>query len=257
MLAGGTEVAGAVTASTLTTVAVFSPIALVGGMVGQLFAPFAITVTVALLASLLVSLTVIPVLAYWFLKPAAGGATPRRSAGRPRRGSCAARCSGRTCRCIAFRHPAARWSPLARRLVLFVCTVGLAGRLETNFFDESGQTTLSVTQTLPVGTSLATTDAAAKKVEEVLADTDGGQDLPGQHRRRRRLFGIGGGGADKATYSVTVDRRRRRARGAGDAARKLDALADAGEIKVDAGGGGGLLRQPAAGDRAGRRRRPR
>ena len=63
------EVAGAVTASTLTTVAVFAPIALVGGMVGQLFAPFAITVTVALLASLLVSLTVVPVLAYWFLKP--------------------------------------------------------------------------------------------------------------------------------------------------------------------------------------------
>ncbi|MGW5670425.1 efflux RND transporter permease subunit, partial [Micromonospora sp. NPDC003776] len=66
------EVAGAVTASTLTTVAVFAPIALVGGFVGQLFAPFAITVTVALLASLLVSLTVIPVLAYWFLKPRAG-----------------------------------------------------------------------------------------------------------------------------------------------------------------------------------------
>ena len=67
------EVAGAVTASTLTTVAVFSPIALVGGLVGQLFAPFAITVTVALVASLLVSLTIIPVLAYWFLKPAGGG----------------------------------------------------------------------------------------------------------------------------------------------------------------------------------------
>ena len=87
------------TASTLTTVAVFSPIALVGGFVGQLFAPFAITVTVALLASLLVSLTVIPVLAYWFLKPRRrrrgrrGG--PRR---RPRRRSCAARCSAPTCR---------------------------------------------------------------------------------------------------------------------------------------------------------------
>lgn len=91
------EVAGAVTASTLTTVAVFAPIALVGGFVGQLFAPFAITVTVALLASLLVSLTVIPVLAYWFLKPPRDGRT-RRSAGPPRRRNCAARCSGRTCR---------------------------------------------------------------------------------------------------------------------------------------------------------------
>src|SRR5258708_25669643 len=58
----------AVTASTLTTVAVFLPLAFTGGIVGQLFNPFAITVTVALLASLFVSLTVIPVLAYWFLK---------------------------------------------------------------------------------------------------------------------------------------------------------------------------------------------
>src|SRR6185436_12165208 len=67
------EVAGAVTASTLTTVAVFSPIALVGGIVGQLFSSFAITITVALLASLFVSLTVIPVLAYWFLRPKLAG----------------------------------------------------------------------------------------------------------------------------------------------------------------------------------------
>ena len=63
------EVAGAVTASTLTTVAVFLPIALVGGMTGELFRPFALTVTIALLASLLVSLTIVPVLAYWFLRP--------------------------------------------------------------------------------------------------------------------------------------------------------------------------------------------
>ncbi|MBI4899756.1 MAG: efflux RND transporter permease subunit, partial [Actinobacteria bacterium] len=62
------EVAGAVTSSTLATVAVFLPIAFVGGQVGQLFRPFALTVTLALLASLLVSLTIIPVLASWFLR---------------------------------------------------------------------------------------------------------------------------------------------------------------------------------------------
>lgn len=61
------EVAGAITASTLTTAAVFVPIAVVGGQVGELFRPFAWTVVIALAASLLVSLTVIPVLAYWFI----------------------------------------------------------------------------------------------------------------------------------------------------------------------------------------------
>ena len=73
ILTAVTEVAGAVTASTLTTVAVFLPIA-AGRRPRRRSSsrPFAITVTVALLASLLVSLTVIPVLAYWFLQAAAG-----------------------------------------------------------------------------------------------------------------------------------------------------------------------------------------
>jgi len=61
------EVAGAVTASTVTTVAVFLPLALVGDVTGELFRPFALTVTIALAASLFVSLTIVPVLAYWFL----------------------------------------------------------------------------------------------------------------------------------------------------------------------------------------------
>ncbi|WP_414172812.1 efflux RND transporter permease subunit [Clavibacter tessellarius] len=63
------EVAGAVTASTATTVAVFLPIALVGDITGELFRPFALTVTIALAASLFVALTIVPVLAYWFLRP--------------------------------------------------------------------------------------------------------------------------------------------------------------------------------------------
>ena len=61
------EVATAVTSSTLATVAVFIPLALVGGQVGELFRPFALTVTLAMLASLFVSLTIVPVLGYWFL----------------------------------------------------------------------------------------------------------------------------------------------------------------------------------------------
>ncbi|OGD25633.1 MAG: hypothetical protein A2V57_01075 [Candidatus Aminicenantes bacterium RBG_19FT_COMBO_65_30] len=60
---GTTEVAGAVTASTLTTVAVFFPIVFVEGIAGQLFKDMALTVTYSLMASLLVSLTLVPMLA--------------------------------------------------------------------------------------------------------------------------------------------------------------------------------------------------
>ena len=61
------EVATAITASTLVTVAVFLPVAFVGGQTGELFRPFALTASLALLASLFVALTIVPVLAYWFL----------------------------------------------------------------------------------------------------------------------------------------------------------------------------------------------
>jgi hydrophobic/amphiphilic exporter-1 (mainly G- bacteria), HAE1 family len=59
---GTTEVAGAVTASTFTTVAVFFPIVFVEGIAGQLFKDMALTVTFSLLASLVVSLTLVPML---------------------------------------------------------------------------------------------------------------------------------------------------------------------------------------------------
>ncbi len=61
---GPREVAGAITAATVTTVGVFLPLGFVGGFVSQFFLPFALTVTFALLASLVCALTVVPVLAY-------------------------------------------------------------------------------------------------------------------------------------------------------------------------------------------------
>jgi HAE1 family hydrophobic/amphiphilic exporter-1 len=60
---GAGEVGGAVTASTLTTIAVFFPLVFVKGIAGQLFSDQALTITFALLASLVVALTLIPMLA--------------------------------------------------------------------------------------------------------------------------------------------------------------------------------------------------
>ncbi|MBT7104657.1 MAG: efflux RND transporter permease subunit [Planctomycetes bacterium] len=60
---GAAEVAGAVTASTLTTVAVFFPIVFVEGLAGQVFGDMAVAVVGSLLAALVVSLTLVPMLA--------------------------------------------------------------------------------------------------------------------------------------------------------------------------------------------------
>ncbi len=62
------EVAGAITTSTLTTIAVFLPLAFIGGIIGTFFVPFALTVTYALLVSLVVALTVVPVLGSLFIR---------------------------------------------------------------------------------------------------------------------------------------------------------------------------------------------
>src|SRR5690349_18416626 len=199
------EVAGAVVASTLTTVAVFAPIALVGGLVGQIFASFAITVTVALLASLFVSLTVVPVLAYWFLKPPAPDADTeaiRRAAEEKERRNPLQRGYLPVIRFATKR----RWTTLAIGLVVLIGTLGLSTRLETNFLDDSGQDSLSITQELPVGTNLEATNAAAKQVEGVLSGTEGVKTYQVSLGSGGDFNPFaGGGGASTASFNVGLD----------------------------------------------------
>ncbi len=63
------EVGPAITASTLTTIVVFLPLAFIEGLVGAFFFPFAITVSFALIGSLVVALTAVPVLGAYLLRP--------------------------------------------------------------------------------------------------------------------------------------------------------------------------------------------
>ncbi|MEU8399957.1 efflux RND transporter permease subunit [Nonomuraea sp. NPDC048892] len=233
------EVSGAVTASTLTTVAVFAPIALVGGLVGELFSPFAITVTVALLASLVVSLTVVPVLAYWFLRTP--DLTPEQA--RKQREEAEAK---------ELRSPLQRaYLPVLRfatkfKLVtiligvaVFVATMGLAGGLQTNFLDSSGQNTLSLSQRMPVGTDLATTDEAAKKVEAVLGAQDGVETYQVNVGGGNAMMGGTGGGADRASYSVTLVEDSDTATIEKELRTAIDGLSGVGEVTIGGGGGGG------------------
>ena len=67
-VSGAGQVVGAVTASTLTTVCVFVPIVFVDGMTKQLFTDLALTMTYALVASLIISLTLVPAMATGMLK---------------------------------------------------------------------------------------------------------------------------------------------------------------------------------------------
>ena len=175
------EVAGAITASTITTVAVFLPIALVDGLVGELFRPFAFTVAIALLASLLVSLTIVPVFAYWFLRMpkrlrAAKEADPKNFEKKQRIAE-----EEREKKSILQRAylPILRgttrrpWLTLFAALLILGYTFSLVPLLKTNFIDGGGSNQFTARLTMPSSTTFEEQDAAAKKIEQQMLDIEG------------------------------------------------------------------------------------
>ncbi|MDQ0990451.1 efflux RND transporter permease subunit [Streptomyces sp. V3I7] len=200
------EVAGAVTSSTLTTVAVFLPIGLVGGMVGAMFGSFSLTVTAALLASLLVSLTVVPVLSYWFLRAPKGtpedAAEARRKAEEKEARSLLQRAYVPVL-CFATRR---RLTSVLIAVVVLFGTFGMGGLLKTNFFDQGEQEVLTVKQQLKPGTSLAATDAQARRVEKLLAATKGVKDYQVTVGSSGFMAAFGGGtDTNQASYQVMLE----------------------------------------------------
>lgn len=233
---GVKEVATAVTASTITTVAVFLPLAFVGGLSGELFQPFAVTVTIALLASLFVSLTIVPVLAYWFL----GDKKPRRKAStkpaKPVR-------SGSEDNDFLQRNyrPIVRWTithPVATMMIAVLTlggTLALTPFVKTNFVGGSGQSTITLTHSTPGGLTLMDRAEVAEDVEAKLLDYDGIETVQ---------TSIGGGNgfaafngqAGNIVYQVTISDEVDADLVRTEVTRDLETITDTGEI-VSAQGG--------------------
>jgi HAE1 family hydrophobic/amphiphilic exporter-1 len=255
------EVAGAITASTITTVAVFLPIALVEGVTGELFRPFSLTVTIALLASLLVSLTIVPVLAYWFLKPAKihkhDDAGEAAAAAFIDESGPAAGSTGSAGAVDELEHPSRlqrgylpiiEWTlrhgvvTLVIAGLVLVGTLALTPFMKTNFLGSSGQNTFQVTQELPVGTSLDAMDEASKPVERTLLDIDGIETVQTSIGSGGRGLAavLGGGSGATITYSVTTDENADQEALQDEVRTELDDLGDSiGEITLAASSGFG------------------
>ena len=224
------EVAGAITSSTLTTVAVFLPIGLVGGQAGQMFRPFALTVTIALLSSLLVSLTVVPVLASWFMKPKADGVDHAALEAK----------ETNTWLHKAY-HPVLGWSLRHRVLTLLIAlaifggTLALTPHLKTDFIGSAGMDSVQVTQELPLGTPLADTDKAAARVEAVLADVPEVESYSTSIGGSSSIFMGSQTAANEATFTVSL-KAGSDGTSVADALRaRLAELDDAGPIEVAVG----------------------
>ena len=165
---GPREVAGAITASTLTTVAVFLPLGFVGGLVSQFFLPFALTVTFALLASLVCALTVVPVLAYFLIDKVT---VKVDESGEPV-GS----------RWVRLYTPVitlvlrSRWTALGTVVVsgvLFLASLTLVSQLPTQFINAGSEKILQVSVAPPSGASSEAVLERAIEAETILdADPD-------------------------------------------------------------------------------------
>ncbi|HSN36955.1 MAG TPA: efflux RND transporter permease subunit [Arthrobacter sp.] len=243
------EVAGAITASTLTTVAVFLPIAFVAGLAGELFRPFALTVTIALLSSLLVSLTIVPVLAYWFLRNPAGKAGKAREATGQQASAreIAARASEAEQRTLLQRgyvpiltktqkHPLVT---LVAALLVLGGTAAMTPLLATDLLGNSGENSMTVRQALPAGTSLAEASAAAGKVEEVLLGIDGVKDVQATTGNAQTGFSaLLSAGASNSSFTVVTEEKADQGNLKDTVRTELARIPDSGKITVGSQQGG-------------------
>ena len=246
VLGGVREVAGAITASTITTVAVFLPIAFVGGIAGELFRPFALTVTIALLASLLVALTIVPVLAFWFLRPQGHGR--RRGRHEQPLSAVAPDEDGPPTRLQRGYRPIIEWTlrhsvlTLVLAVLVLLGTFALAPLMKTNFLGQSGQNTFTVTQQVADGASLDQQRDTGLESSTAIAAVPGVQTVQMTAGRSgntlQAAFG-GGGGATIIRYSVTTDGSADQTAVQQQVRDALGAISDPEGITIGAGGGFG------------------
>jgi len=172
-LRGTTEVASAITSSTLTTIAVFAPLALVGGIVSKFFVPLSLTVALALAASLVVAVTIIPVLVSIFLRRRTVDRAPEAREVDPGEGT------QRAGLLLRLYTPMLRWSLRHRLAVLLLAFLAFAGGLglvrflPVTFFPPSEERLLIADVELPAGTALERTSEELRPFEDFLQEDVG------------------------------------------------------------------------------------
>lgn len=165
------EVASAVASSTLVAMLVFAPVFVVSGLAGELFRPFAITVVLALLGSVIVALTIVPVLAYWFMRPPKN-ATPSTETGTSTEIHEPTGFLARGYRPVLRLALSHRWITVGLTVVVFVGSLALTPLLKVNLLGDSGMNLHAVDQTAPEGTSLQRTVELTEDISEELQALD-------------------------------------------------------------------------------------
>jgi len=151
------EVGAAITSSTLTTVAVFLPMMIVSGGLRDLVAPFAITITCSLLASLLVSLTVVPVLSGRMMKKVKVKEHKTHS-------------FYPTVLKWSLNH---KWLPIILVVLVVAGAVGLFVSMPKGSVDQKDSAYIAISLRYHNGTPLSEINDGISKMESILADKEG------------------------------------------------------------------------------------
>jgi CzcA family heavy metal efflux pump len=156
---GTDEVGPAVLGTTVTTIIVFLPLAFVAGIVGEFFAALAVTLTVAVVASLVAALLLVPVLGAGLMRARPARETVPRLELVYRR--------------IAHAGATRKWlGPVL--VAAAIALIALAARyVESGFLPGMDEGAFVLDYYLPAGTSLAETDRAVSDIETILRETDG------------------------------------------------------------------------------------
>jgi len=214
---GASEVGTAVVASTLTTVAVFLPIVYVEGMASQIFKPLALTISFALLASLLVALSLIPMLASKLLiveTNGNGNDKPKNFIQRLSKkwGNAFGRLDVKYLSLL-------KWALKRKKTVIFITLAAFAGSIALiplvgmEFIPASDDGYFSIDIQLPNSSILAETTQVVDKVEAVVASMDEVESIflsaGSQGGMMTGGFGQGGHLANIVGRLVPIDQRER------------------------------------------------
>lgn len=218
---GTKEVSAAITSSTLTFVGAFVPLALVSGIIGQVFTPFAVAVVSAVLASLLVALTVVPLMAKYLIagSEAKGGSEVMGLS--------------------LWYKRVLQWS-LNHKLVVFgiavvffAASLGLTRYIGSNFLPTDEQKQLNISIEMPAGVGFKTLDAKTKEVEDILRSKSIKSRLAtvGSASGQMQFFSAGGA-ANKANVFVELNDTVKVKKFAKNLRSKVEKIAGKAEISV-------------------------
>ncbi len=178
---GARQVAGAIAASTLTTICVFAPIVFTEGITRQLFVDMGLTIAYSLIASLVVALTLVPMMSAGLLK--------KSGTKRSRLLDAVRNIYGRMLGC-ALR---VKFLVLLLAVGLFVGSAFAAIKNGTSFMPEMESTQVSMTVTTENGTPLTETAACADQVIASIEDIEDIESI-GAMAGGSSMMGMGGSG---------------------------------------------------------------